>query len=103
MSSFRKIEAWANGPVCRELFDRFQGYYQIPNDTLQYKKGRLSKAQRETVNAVIKYYRKKSSQYLSDLTHREDPWIDARKGLDPGERGNKEITPAAMEEYYGGL
>jgi len=40
---------------------------------------------------------------LSALTHQEDPWLDARRSLHPGERGNQEITLAAMAEYYGGL
>ena len=34
---------------------------------------------------------------------REPPWVDARRGLQPGERGGSEITQAAMAEYYGGL
>jgi len=44
-----------------------------------------------------------SSQQLSDLTHQEDPWRSARKGLAPGERGNSTITKAAMAEFYSSL
>lgn len=65
--------------------------------------GALSDIQRETIDAVLGYYGDKPSQWLSDLTHREDPWLEARRGLAPGERGCREISHAAMAEYYGSL
>jgi uncharacterized phage-associated protein len=52
---------------------------------------------------VLDFYGNKSSQWFSDLTHKEDPWLSARTGLTLGERGNQEISHAAMAEYYGGL
>lgn len=64
---------------------------------------KLTANEKETVDAVLGFYGDKSSQWLSDLTHREDPWRDARRGLDPGDHGNREISHAAMAEYYGGL
>ena len=42
----------------------------------------------------------KSAQWLSDLTHAERPWIEARKGLPPGARGSREITLDSMADYY---
>ncbi|HCU23589.1 MAG TPA: hypothetical protein DF383_01120, partial [Deltaproteobacteria bacterium] len=41
----------------------------------------LTTSQKETIDSVLKYYGNKSSQWLSDLTHQEQPWLDARKGL----------------------
>lgn len=38
--------------------------------------------------------------WLSELTHLEEPWKKARKGLSPNERGNNEITLDSMAEYY---
>ena len=63
----------------------------------------LSRKERETVDAVLKFYGDKTSHWLSILTHRERPWLDARQGLDPSERSGAEITLASMAEYYGGL
>jgi uncharacterized phage-associated protein len=40
---------------------------------------------------------------LSELTHREAPWRDARAGLAPGERGDREISQAVLYEFYDGL
>jgi len=47
--------------------------------------------------------RSEAHQWLSDLTHQEDPWCNARAGIPDGERGSQEIRHAAMAEYYGSL
>ena len=97
-----KIRAWANGPVVRELYDWHRGHYQIyrvPRGDAR----KLNKTQKETICAVLDYYSDRSPQWLSDLTHMEDPWRKAREGLPDGCRGNSEITLASMEEYYSSL
>ena len=96
------IEAWANGPVVREVYEGHRGEFSVatwPSGDA----AKLSKDQRDTVDAVVKFYADKSAQYLSDLTHAEPPWKDARQGMAPGERGSTAITHAAMAEYYGSL
>lgn len=99
-----KIEAWANGPVVKELYQVHKGKYSVsPADFPQGDLQNTTKDQRETIEAVLDYYGDKSSQWLSDLTHMEAPWKNARKGLDCNERSNKEIKLSDMEEYYGGL
>lgn len=97
-----RVEAWANGPVCPDLYKAHAGAFnlrQIPYGDPNV----LRPAERETVDAVLGYYGDKSSQWLSDLTHAEAPWIDARDGAAPGERCTNEISHAAMAEYYGSL
>jgi len=96
------IEAWANGPVIPELYDRHRGKFKVASwPTGQASK--LSQLERETVDAVLNYYGDRNSQWLSDLTHSESPWQDARAGLPASTRGNSLISPAALAEYYGGL
>jgi len=97
-----RIEAWANGPVAPVLYDWHRGLYQL----ISCSRGNpdaLTGSQQETVDAIIDSYADKSSQWLSDLTHSEDPWRDARAGLAPGQRGNREISHSSMAEYYGSL
>ncbi|MBF0552301.1 MAG: DUF4065 domain-containing protein [Deltaproteobacteria bacterium] len=97
-----RIEAWANGPVVPDLYDKHRGYYLVkgwPNGDPT----KLTATQKETIDAVLGFYGDKPSQWLSDLTHQEDPWAEARKGLAPGERGNELISEAAMMEYYSSL
>ena len=97
-----KIEAWANGPVVRKVFKTYQGQFKVSN-ALEGNKTALKPVERETVDAVLKFYGDKDGFYLSELTHRERPWMDARKGLAPGEKSDREITHAAMRDYYGSL
>jgi len=97
-----RILAWANGPVVYELFKSFQGVFEI-STTGRGHPERLRKYQEETICAVLNYYGNKSSQWLSDLTHMEAPWRNAREGLKEDKRGFKEISHAALAEYYGSL
>lgn len=97
-----KIEAWANGPVVPELYEKHRGQFKVS----QWPYGdpnTFSKKQRATLKSVLKFYGKKPSQWLSDLTHKEDPWKNARKGLSVNARGNRVITHASMAEYYSSL
>ena len=97
-----KIEAWANGPVVPELFLLHKGQFKVRSIPAG-KPEKLNKKQRETVLAVINYYGNKSSQWLSDLTHIEDPWRNARVEISEKRRGNRVISRASMLEYYSSL
>ena len=96
------LEAWANGPVVPALYELHRRQFKVS----EWPRGNpsiLAKKERETVRAVLKFYGPRPSQWLSDLTHSEAPWLKARKGLDPGERGSRRISPASLAEYYGSL
>jgi hypothetical protein len=60
----------------------------------------LEPSEEGTVDAVVDAYGHLSGQRLSQLTHAEAPWRDARAGMRPGQRGNAVITPTAMASYY---
>lgn len=96
-----EIEAWANGPVVRSLYQRHQGLFKVTQWDGDPQK--LSDNQRDTIEKVLEFYGDMSSQALSDLTHQEAPWIDAREGLSPTDRGSRVISLAAMAEYYSSL
>lgn len=96
-----RIEAWANGPVVRKLYEAHRGSFRLA--TVGGEPCRLDENQKDSVDVVLDFYGAKSAQWLSDLTHRERPWREARQGLGDGERGSVEITHAALAEYYSGL
>jgi uncharacterized phage-associated protein len=99
-----KFRAWPNGPVVYELFKEHQGQFQVSKRSLGVGNLRnLSAVQRETIDKVLEYYGDKSPQWLSDLTHMEDPWRIAREGLSPFTPSNNVITLESMAEYYGRL
>jgi uncharacterized phage-associated protein len=96
-----RIEAWANGPVVCDLYERHRGHFKL--HSWNGNPNALTEEQRETVDAVLDFYGDKNAQWLSDLTHQEEPWIKARRGIPNGERGNNEITLESMAEYYSSL
>ena len=96
------IEAWANGPVGRELFDYHRGMYEISAMPIGNPR-LLNQEQQETIDAVLEYYGDKSAQWLIELTHMEDPWKQARKGLPPLERGNRVMSLDTIADYYSSL
>jgi uncharacterized phage-associated protein len=98
-----RIEAWVNGPVIPNLYDKHRGNFYATSVGGNPKN--LNKTQRDTINAVLKTYGDKPSSWLSACTHRESPWKDARRRarLAIGERGNSQIRLDDMAEYYEGL
>lgn len=96
------IEAWANGPVVRDLYSEHRGRFVVDSWPAG-KISNLKKSERESIDAVLKLYGKKSGHWLSELTHQEPPWREARNGLQPGQRGAREIKLGAMVDYYGSL
>jgi uncharacterized phage-associated protein len=99
-----KIEAWSNGPVIKELFHFHKGSYSIHyNDLTNGNEKLLSENQKGIVDDVLEFYGDKDPQWLIELTHSEDPWIEARRGLSLNERGNNEITLDSIQHYYSSL
>ena len=96
------IEAWANGPVVRDLFNYHRGMYEISSMPIGNPR-LLNQEQQDTVDAVLEYYGDKSAQWLIDLTHMEEPWIQTRRGLPIQERGNRVIPLDMIADYYSSL
>ena len=99
-----EFQAWANGPVCPELFREHQGRFVINEKDLS--KGdseNLTDDQKETVDIVLRDYGLMEPYELRELSHKEAPWKDAREGLSEDARGQIVITPEAMGAYYGSL
>lgn len=97
-----RIEAWAGGPVVRELYEHHRKQFSVsawPWGDL----GRLSEAESSTVDAVFESYGRLSGSQLRALTHKERPWRVAREGLAPGDYSDREIDPEVMLDYYSGL
>ena len=97
------FQAWANGPVCPELFYKTQGMYSVSASDETGGDGDLTDEQRDTINHVLEHYGQQNAQWLSQLTHMEDPWLLARKGIPLGGGCTNIISKESMAVYYGGL
>jgi uncharacterized phage-associated protein len=90
------IEAWRDGPVVREVWSRdasgtdaTQGATPLPREA------------QETIRAVLQFYGTYDGDFLSEVTHRELPWLKARVGIERGERGNLPLSHSDMMTFYG--
>ncbi len=98
-----EFHAWANGPVCPELFYKTKGKYLVSVDDETGGNGNLTDNQKDTIDKVLEYYGRYDAQWLSQLTQMEEPWRKAREGVPAGGGCNKIITKESMAMYYGGL
>lgn len=97
-----QIKAWANGPVVPVLYHKHKGKFRV-SSWPDGDPSKLTASEKATINGVLDFYGDKTSQWLSDLTHNEAPWREARGSLAPGERGSEVITLDSMLRYYSGL
>jgi uncharacterized phage-associated protein len=97
------IEAWANGPVIRSLYNVHRGEFETPKHWPKGDIRKLSKDERESIDAVLSFYGDKTGHWLSELTHAELPWQEARKDLAPTQRGYKRVKRSTIRRYYGEL
>lgn len=94
------IEAWVHGPVVKEVYDKYKiyGYDPIP---LPNKKVVLDNSDLEPLfKKILRYYGELSAKQLENLTHKEFPWKNARKGLSNEDRGNIKIKVEDMRSYF---
>ncbi|WOI37278.1 DUF4065 domain-containing protein [Alteromonas sp. CI.11.F.A3] len=98
------FEAWANGPVVRSLYNKHRGMFKVSADVFpEGDSDNLTDEQKDTIDKVLEFYSDKTAQWLSNLTHKESPWKEARGSLEAMDNCNEIITKASMAEYYSAL
>lgn len=98
------FQAWANGPVLPAIYEKHRGQFKV--DTSFFKEGNsanLSETEQENIGKVLGFYGDKTAQWLSNLTHQEDPWLNARGDTPVGDYSNAVIPLSAIHEYYSSL
>lgn len=98
-----EIQAWANGPVVYELYKAHRGKFDVTPRMIKGDPDKLSRDEKDSIDVVLQHYGSMKAYELSDLTHREAPWKDARGSLPAGATCSNPITDVAMYEYYLGL
>lgn len=97
------FEAWANGPVCRELFKKHKGKFVIREEDIDGNPNKLSSDEKDTINIVLRDYGKLEPYDLRALSHSEDPWKNARGDCLDGDYCDKIISKDSIGAYYGSL
>jgi uncharacterized phage-associated protein len=94
-----KIKAWVHGPVIPQLYHRFKSAGNQPIDA-EPEAPSLTEEECDLIDKVLDVYLGFSSWDLERLTHAEEPWIEARGGLPPGEPCETEISTQTMARFY---
>jgi len=100
-----EFEAWTDGPVCPELFQRHRGDFMIDGDRLPDGDPRaFSRPQTNNLESVAREYGDRDAEWLRERTHSEDPWIIARGGMSPNERGHEvsQLQNRQVLQFAGG-
>jgi uncharacterized phage-associated protein len=92
------IEAWAHGPVVREVFNVFKDYKWNPLDP-SAKVIKFDNDVLDILEQVLDIYGGTSAKVLERMTHKSQPWIDARDGSSIDERCNNKIDKEELKRY----
>ena len=95
-----EILAWQKGPVVPDVYTRyaaFGGGPIIPDDD---KGPALSKELQQYLTQVVSFFGRYTAIRLSDATHLEQPWSDARDGVPDNSASGVVIPQIDMKTYY---
>lgn len=94
------FQAWVHGPVCPELYKEYREYGW--NDIEKYNGELYPFNERETdiLESVWITYGGMSANALEIRTHKEEPWIAARDGMDEFQNSEAVIDTKVMRSFY---
>ena len=94
------FQAWVGGPVSPALFQKHRGKFLISPGFLGDESDPLPVETARVIDEVLGALGNKSGNELSDRTHREDPWVQARGDRAPDSLGGDVISQRAIQEFY---
>lgn len=94
------FQAWVHGPVCPELYSHYKvyGWNNIPRELNL--PSDIKDETLEFIEEVYNTYHEFSGDELENLTHMEQPWREARKGLEDWQPSDRVIDTNLMRSYY---
>lgn len=95
------IKAWVHGPVVPAVYQRFKDYgWQPITADIDCDHLDLPESVEHHLIEVMDEYGNFSAYELERMTHEEQPWQTARKGIPMDETSNAIIQPDDMRDYY---
>lgn len=94
-----EIQAWVHGPVVRSVYNEFKKFVAQPI-SIKVSKPNLPVKVQKHLQEILKVFGGYSSYQLELMTHREAPWLNARKGLSMDEPCENLISLEDMKKFY---
>jgi len=97
-----KIEAWIHGPAIREIYETYKSFVANPIEKKVDPKitEKIGEDNIKFIDRILNAYSKYDTATLEFMTHEEEPWQIARKGLEVNQSSSNEITQESMKNYY---
>ena len=96
-----EFEAWQHGPVNRDLYQQCKGYqWRSIDSEIGDNFSNLSEQEQKHIEKVVDAFGRFDGAALSTMTHREDPWLEARGGLSEDESSDNKISKDSMKVYF---
>lgn len=94
------FQAWAHGPANPAIYSKYKsnGYEAIdePTEELPY----IDDETKSFLFDIWKIFGIYDGKFLEELTHKESPWIDARKKCKDGDNCEEIITKKSMKSFF---
>lgn len=92
-----EIEAWDFGPVVPVVYQHFKmwGSSEIPALLAKGAKAKIYEEDQRIMDEILKECAPYSASSLVDITHNQDPWVDAYERY-----CNNVISIESIEEYF---
>lgn len=100
------FQAWIHGPVNREIYDLYKNKKYLYSEMnfedifIENIADTLDSEMKLHIDTILDSYAKFSAIELEIMTHKEDPWLEARKGYSSSQRCENIINNECMQRYY---
>lgn len=96
-----ECEAWAHGPVYKEIYQRYSSYKFDPIEgSDEIDEATLNSNERAVIDSVIRNLCCYSGKVLESFTHAEEPWLKTRGDLAPTVASNRPIHKRIIGDYF---
>ena len=100
-----QCEAWVHGPVYPVVYELFRDFKYNPIEdarfaVLHQDPVRLSDSERQVVDLVASTFGLYGGKVLERITHKEEPWKEARRGYSDGIPSYAAMDLRRLQSYY---
>ena len=93
------FQAWVHGPVLPSQYHRFKAAAWMPIAE-PVDEPDLTADVKAFLNEILDVFGVENAVALELMTHRERPWIEARRGLPPDAPSTTTISKCSMRDFY---
>ncbi|WP_406678477.1 Panacea domain-containing protein [Moorella sp. ACPs] len=95
------FQAWVHGPVCPEIYHKYRDYgWRSLEKVEENMDAAFDTSQVELLNAINEVYGMFDAKVLERMTHKDEPWREARRGYQASEHCQEIISKESIKKYF---